>query len=188
MQGLDATFDAIFFVSYHGSMGTSGVLSHTYNPRAVYEVRLNDEVVGEAGVNLLVAHAFAVPVVLVTGDQVAIEETRRVVPDVVGVVVKEAVTRFSASSLPPVEACRAIREGAAAALEGLAAGASPSTVVTAFQLDVDWLTSDMAEMATWVGGVERIAARTVRIAGDEPLALYERFVATIAITRSIVEA
>ena len=36
MQGLDASFDAIFLVSYHGSMGSEGsVLSHTYFPTRV---------------------------------------------------------------------------------------------------------------------------------------------------------
>src|SRR5215510_2094861 len=33
MEGLDDSFDAAFFVSYHGSAGsTSSVLYHTYNP------------------------------------------------------------------------------------------------------------------------------------------------------------
>jgi D-amino peptidase len=188
MQGLDDTFDAVFFVSYHGSMGTSGVLSHTYNPRAVYEVRLNGEVVGEAGVNLLVANAFEVPVVLVTGDQVTIDETRRVVPDVHGVVVKEAVTRFAASSLEPEAARQAIHDGARRAIDDLTAANVRPLGDSPFVLEVDWLTADMAEMAVWVGGVERRSSRTVAIAGDAPLELYERFVATIAITRSIVEA
>ena len=188
MQGLDGSFDAIFFVSYHGSMGTSGVLSHTYNPRAVYEVRLNGEVVGEAGINLLVATRFAVPVVLVTGDQVTIEETRRVLPDIVGVVVKEATTRFAAQSLHPDEACRAIREGARRAVASLPSAPMRTTIAAPFRLEVDWLTSDMAEMATWIGGVERTAPRTVTIADDEPLVVFERFIATVAITRAIVEA
>jgi D-amino peptidase len=188
MQGLDESFDAIFFVSYHGSMGTNGVLSHTYNPRAVYEVRLNGNPVGEAGVNLLVAHAFGVPVVLVTGDDVTIDETRGVLPDVVGIVVKEAATRFAASSLTPTDACLAIREGARAAITRLTQGAPKVGVGAPFRLEVDWLTADMAEMASWIGGVERIGARSVAFAGDDPHAIYERFVATIAITRSIVEA
>lgn len=187
MQGLDGSFDAIFFVSYHGSMGTSGVLSHTYNPRAVHEVRLNNDVVGEAGVNLLVAAHFDVPVVLVTGDQVTIEETLRVLPDVVGVVVKQATTRFAAQSLHPDEACRAIRDGAHQALVSLRSTPSRMAVAAPFRLEVDWLTSDMAEMATWVGGVDRTAPRTVTIVDDDPLVVFERFIATVAITRSIVE-
>src|ERR1039457_5373998 len=40
MQGLDGSFDAILFVSYHGSVGAPAGLSHTYNPRAVIEARL----------------------------------------------------------------------------------------------------------------------------------------------------
>ena len=77
MQGLDDSFDAIFFVSYHGSMGgESAVLSHTYNPNAVAEIRLNDTVVGESGINALVAAHYGVPVVLVTGDQVACARDR----------------------------------------------------------------------------------------------------------------
>src|SRR5215472_10122755 len=41
MQGLDSSFDAIFFVSYHGSVGAAAGLSHTYNPAAVMEARLD---------------------------------------------------------------------------------------------------------------------------------------------------
>src|SRR5579863_10213142 len=42
MEGLDGSFDAIIFLGYHGSIGASqSVLSHTYNPRAIWEVRIN---------------------------------------------------------------------------------------------------------------------------------------------------
>src|ERR1700758_4292784 len=42
MEGLDGSFDAVFMVAYHGSIGArSAILSHTYNPGAVWEVRLN---------------------------------------------------------------------------------------------------------------------------------------------------
>ena len=38
MEGLDETFDAVFFLSYHGSMTTSSTLSHTYFPTAFARV------------------------------------------------------------------------------------------------------------------------------------------------------
>jgi D-amino peptidase len=42
MQALAGSFDAILFVSYHGSMGSNGfVLSHTYFPQAFVEVTVN---------------------------------------------------------------------------------------------------------------------------------------------------
>lgn len=186
MEGLTAEFDAVLFVSYHGSMGTHGVLSHTYNPRAIHEVRLNGNVVGESGVNLLVAIALRVPVVLVTGDQVAVDEATSLVPGITGVVVKEAVTRTAAVSLAPAEACARIREGAREAL----AARSPTAAVTVtapYSLEVEWRTADMAQLASLVGGVERTGARTVAIADDEPARIYERFVGTVTITRAIVE-
>lgn len=43
MEGLDASFDGVCFVSYHGSIGAEqAILSHTYNPGAVWEVRIID--------------------------------------------------------------------------------------------------------------------------------------------------
>jgi len=189
MQGLDDSFDAVFFVSYHGSMGSNGVLSHTYNPRAISAVRLNGTTVGEAGINALVAAAHGVPVALVTGDQVTIAETTAVLPEVVGVVVKQAVTRFSALSLHPTVACGAIRSAAAAAVERVARSQlAPPPIELPACLEVDWLTADMAELATSIGAIERTAARTVEIRGDDPLGIFRGFVAAIAITRSIVEA
>jgi hypothetical protein len=46
----------------------------------------------------------------------------------------------------------------------------------------------MAEMATWIGGVSRTATRSVEIRDNDPLTVFRRFVASVAITRSIVEA
>jgi D-amino peptidase len=189
MQGLDSSFGAVLLVAYHGSMGTNGVLSHTYNPRAVYGARLNGEVVGEAGINALVAKGRGVPIALVTGDDVTIAETASLLPGVEGVVVKEAVTRFSARNLSPLQACAAIARGAQAAVERAAAGElEPPPMMAPYCLEVDWLTADMADMATWIDGVERLAQRTVAITDDDPVKVFERFVATVFITRAIVES
>ncbi len=68
------------FISYHGSVGAPAGLSHTYNPRAVVEARIDGTVTGEAGINALVAAHYGVPVVLVTGDRCACEETARLFP------------------------------------------------------------------------------------------------------------
>ncbi|MGH9170912.1 MAG: M55 family metallopeptidase [Acidimicrobiales bacterium] len=188
MQGLDDSFGAVLFVGYHGSMGSGGVLSHTYNPRAVYGARLNGAVVGEAGINCLVAVAHRVPVALVTGDDVTIAETSALLPGVEGVVVKQAVSRFSAVNRSPEGACEAIGQGARQAVRrALRNELSPPPIQAPYSLEVDWLTTDMAAMATWVGGIERTGERTVTISGDDPQVVFQRFVATVFITRSLVE-
>ncbi len=186
MQGLDDSFDAIFFVSYHGSMSSQAPLSHTYNPRAIAEVSLNGTVVGESGINALVAQAFGVPIVLVTGDDVTAAEAQKVVPGVHVAVVKQAVTRFAADSLHPHAACELIRDQARAAVAGLSA-ASPPQITLPATLDVTYRNADIAEMATWISGVERTGPTTITISDDDPLRVFRRFIASVALTREIAE-
>jgi D-amino peptidase len=187
MEGLDASFDAVFLVAYHGSIGAErAILSHTYNPRAIWEVRLNGLAVGEGAINALVALHHGVPVALITGDEATADEARPFMPGAEAVVVKRSITRFAAESVHPERARELIRAGAARALNGLAANRPPDISLPA-TLQITFLTADMAEMATWVRGVERVDTRVVEITGEEPLALLRAFVTIVALTRSIVE-
>jgi D-amino peptidase len=188
MERLAPGFDAVFFVSYHGSMGSNGVLSHTYNPRAVGEVHLNGTLAGESAINGLAALGHGVPVALVTGDQVTIEEAAPFFPEAVGVVVKQAITRASAESLHPSRACELIRAGASEAMGKVAGGSVglprielPATV------EITWLTADMAELVEPLRGARRTSPRTVEITDDDPLRLYRTFTTAVALTRAIVD-
>ena len=187
MEGLDATFDGVFMVSYHGAIGAErAILSHTYNPGAVWEARLNGVPVGESALNALVALHHRVPVLLITGDQTTAEEARPFLPEIETVVVKRSITRFAAESLHPERACELIRAGAARALDRAGSASLPAIDLPA-TLELTFLTSDMAEMATWIRGVERTGGRTVTVSDEEPLELYRTFVTIIALTRSIAE-
>ena len=186
MQGLDASFDAVLLVSYHGSMGAPAVLSHTYNPNAVTEVRLDGVVTGEAGINALVAAHHGVPVVLVTGDRPACVETAALLPGIRTAVVKEAVSRMAARSLHPRAACALIR---AAAVEAVAAADTigPPPLRADATLELDVRTSDIAEAMTWVRNVERVSDRTVAIQGADRLATFRSFAAAVLLTRTVAD-
>jgi D-amino peptidase len=187
MQGLDDTFDAVFFVSYHGSMGSSAsTLSHTYNPRAVAEVTLNGTVAGESAINALMARGCGVPVVLVTGDQTTAAEIEPFCPGIEAVVVKQSVSRFAASSLHPTHACELIRDGARRALERLATYEPPAIELPA-TLQVRFRNGDLAETATWLRGVERADATSVTMRDDDPVRLYRTFLTAVMLTRGIAE-
>ena len=187
VEGLDASYDAVFFVSYHGSMSSSAsTLSHTYNPRAICDVRLNGQITGEAGINALVALGHRVPIVLVTGDDETAAETERFCPAVRSAVVKHSVTRFAADSLHPHDACELIRTTAQEAIASVGRIPVPAIELPA-TLEIQFLNGDMAEMSTWVSGVKRIDVKTVSITDDDPIRLYRTFVAVVALTRSIVE-
>ncbi|MBC7518967.1 MAG: M55 family metallopeptidase [Microbacteriaceae bacterium] len=185
MQGLDASFDAIFFVGYHGSIsGKPSTLSHTYNPEVFSGAKINGEYVGESGINALVADHFGVPIALVTGDSVLHDESRAFAPGAVEVVTKESITRFSAKNVHPTTACALIRAGAEKAMLAVAAGNMPTPQISRpAALDLEFQTADMAEVATWARGAERTAIREVRIEGDNLLHLFESFVAVNYITR-----
>jgi D-amino peptidase len=187
MEGLDASFDAVFLVAYHGSIGAErATLSHTYSPAAIWEPRLNGVLVGESALNALVALHHRVPVVLITGDDTTAEEARVFLPEIEAVVVKRPVTRFAAESLHPERACELIRAGAARAVAGAGTAPLPAIDLPA-TLDITFLTSDMAEMATWIRGVDRVAARIVSVTDDDPLHLYRTFVTIITLVRSLDE-
>jgi D-amino peptidase len=185
MQGLDGSFGAVLFVSYHGSVGAEAGLSHTYNPQAVIEARIDGNVTGESGINALVAAHYGVPVVLVTGDRTACDEAAKLIPGIHTAVVKEHVSRVAAGSLHPDRACALIRETARQAVSG-AAGARPP-VFDPGVLELSVRTTDIAETASWVRGVTRTGARELRIHGDTPLDTYRSFVGALLISRSAAE-
>jgi D-amino peptidase len=187
MEGLDGSFDAVFMVGYHGAIGAErAILSHTYNPSTVWEARLNGIAVGESALNALVALHHRVPIVLITGDDATVEEAHPFMPTIESVVVKRSITRFAAESLHPTRARELIRQGAARSLTRGDVFSVPSIELPA-TLEVTFLTADMAEMSTWIRGVERTAARTVQASDEDPLRLYRTFVTIITLTRSIVE-
>src|SRR5260370_11359855 len=113
MEGLDESFDGVCFVSYHGSIGAEhAVLSHTYNPGAIWEARINDEVVGESGINALVAAHYGVPIVFVSGDAITAQEAQNIAPDAEKGVVKQSLGRFAASPPHPSLAWELLHTGA----------------------------------------------------------------------------
>jgi len=185
MQGLDDTFDAAFLVGYHGSIsGRPSTLSHTYNPEVFSAARINGELVGESGINALVAAHYGVPIAFVSGDSVTWEETQPFALDAVPVITKESITRFSASNLHPAESCRLTRDGAEQPVRRVGGdGMRAPELARPATLDLDFQTGDMAEVATWARGAERTGERSVRICDDDLLAMFTSFVAVTYITR-----
>jgi len=185
MQGLDDTFDAIFFIGYHGSIsGEPSVLSHTYSPATFTHVALNGVEVGESGINALVAMGYGVPVALITGDRPAGEQAARVLPGIEQVVVKESITRMAATNLHPERARELVREGARRAIEALPR-LTPPRISLPVTLTLSFQTADQAEISTWIKGVTRLDYRTTEIVGDDPIQVYRSFVGVCYLTRQV---
>jgi D-amino peptidase len=177
----------VVFLGYHAAMASPGILSHTYDPRAIAEVRIGGTPTGEAGLNALVAQHFEVPVAVITGDQFVGPEAAPFCPGIRAVEVKQSVSRYAAENLHPSRARELIRDGVRQALADLAALRPPAIALPA-TVEVDFVSPDMAEQASWVRGVERTGPATVTLTDDDPLRLFRTFITLVYLTRSLTEA
>ncbi|HWD97295.1 MAG TPA: M55 family metallopeptidase [Acidimicrobiales bacterium] len=187
MQGLDETFDAVFFISYHGSMSSQGsTLSHTYFPTAFAQISINGVIAGEAAINTLVAKAYGVPLLLITGDEVTAREIAPFAPSARAVVVKNSVSRFAADSMHPTEACELINEQAFQAVSSLAT-AKQIDISTPTTMEIEFRTSDYADLASRVAGVKREDTLRCSITLESPLELYRTFITVVLLCRGLTE-
>jgi D-amino peptidase len=146
MEGLDDTFDAVLFIGYHAKAGTPGGLFAHTGSGVVRDLQINGRSVGEGGMNTMLAAWHGVPVVLVTGDDVAVAEVKEVATQARGVVVKRAIN-VRAVELKPLAVARkeieaAARDGVAAAKKMTPIRAAPVKVQLQFR---DTLIPEIAE-------------------------------------------
>ena len=118
LPGIDASFDGVIFVGYHASTSSSsGVRAHTESSAYLTGLQLNGQDVSEGAWNAAVAGQFGVPVILVTGDDAAVEELTAMVGDMEGAVVKKNHGFHSATTLTPAAGLELIRIKTRAAIQ-----------------------------------------------------------------------
>lgn len=186
MQGIDASFDAVFFTGYHAAAGTQdAILDHSYSGAAVRQIKLGNLVVGEAGLNAALAGHFKVPVALVTGDATAVAQVKKLIPHVEPVAVKQPIGRLAALSYQPVEARRRIKDGAAKALKR-ARELKPFTVPKPVTLEIDWVVSSMADLCMLVPGMTRVSPRATAFKAKDVEQAFTITMAGLVMARSLV--
>jgi D-amino peptidase len=178
--GMGPGFDAAFFVGYHASIGTpDAVLDHSYaDPRVVHQVRLGGVPQCEGSLTGYLCGAFDCPVALFTGDAAAVSQMHEFVLEVEGVVVKEGLGRQAARSLHPEVARDRIRTGAARAIERLD-NIPPMRLPGRAELEVDFVTTAMADSCERIPCVTRLGPRTVGYASEEYVEVYDLFLALV---------
>jgi D-amino peptidase len=110
MEGLDSTFDAIIFVGYHAKAGSPrGVFAHT-GSGVLRDLQINGQSVGEGGMNAFLARWYGVPVIMITGDDVAVAEQKETTPQVRGVTVKRAINSRAVELRPLADTRKEIQD------------------------------------------------------------------------------
>jgi hypothetical protein len=159
VEGLDESFDAVIFVGYHAKADSPrGLFAHT-GSGVVKDVQVNGRSAGEGGLNTLMAHWFGVPVVMITGDDVAVEQQQEWTPSVRGVVVKRAINMRAVEGMSPAEARRDIQ---AAARDSVAAARKPARDrQAAYNVRMQLRNFTIAEVATAFSEIRMVAPDTV---------------------------
>ena len=164
MQGIEETEGGlVFFVGYHAKAGTPAApLAHTWTSY-VLDVRLDGRSTGEFGLNIAVAGHFGARVVLVTGDDKAVAQTRDFLGrDLTSVAVKTGYSSTSALHLHPERAQSLIREGAEAAMKG-ADGVAPWVLPPDATLEIEFDHPSRADGCLYLPGVTRTAERSAEV-------------------------
>lgn len=173
-QGLDGSFNAVFLTGYHAKAGDSAALAHTMTD-LVYSVSVNGIPCSEALIFAALAGSYGVPVVLLTGDRTICDETAKYLPWAVGVAVKESIGFSSVNSLTPKAAQEAIRDGARAAMARLDS-AQPFTFDPPYELIVETLGVEHADMIELMPEFRRIGTRAVRFGANDYRMLLRAFI------------
>ena len=162
MQGLDESFDGVVFVGYHASTtNPAGVRAHSFSSANLADLRLNGASVTEGAWNAAFAAHYGVPVLAVSGDQAAVAEVSSQEPGVEGAVVKWPYAFHSARNLSPTAARAVIAD---AVRKGMARRGTTDLprAATPIRLEIRFKSYRPAEVLSWLPGVERADAHTVR--------------------------
>jgi D-amino peptidase len=126
MAALSRGVGVVLFVGHHARAGSfPGIMAHTVSYERFREVRLAGAPIGESEIMAIRAAELAIPVGMISGDQIVCAELAQRAPWVEAVCVKRALSNVSAQVIPPARARDAIRAGAARAVERALRGELP---------------------------------------------------------------
>lgn len=167
MQGIDETFAGAIFIGYHtGTTNSQGVRAHTISSARLADVRLKGISVSEAGLNAAIAGHFNVPVIMVSGDDAVVKETRALLGDVEGAVVKWASGFHSARTIMPQASYQLIRDKVKTAI-GRIKEFKPYKLTPPIQVDVRFKNYRPSEVLSYLSIVERTDAHSIRFTGKD---------------------
>ncbi|MFB7864061.1 M55 family metallopeptidase [Streptomyces sp. NPDC056069] len=177
--------DGIAFVGYHTGAGTEGVLAHTYLANSITGVWLDDVRASEGLLNAHVVAEYGVPVVLVTGDDLACEDALGYAPEARKVAVKDYVSRYAAVCRTPARTASDIRAAAKEAVS-LAVRHEPARGGP-FTVELEFDAEHLAGAATVVPGTERSGERRVAYTSETMYEAIRTFKAVTTIVSAAVE-
>lgn len=165
---LDSSYAAVIFIGQHAMAGAEkGILSHSYSSDTIQNIWVNNKPVGEIGGRVMLAGAFGIPVIMLSGDTAACREIHDLVPNSECAEVKQGVSRTAGFSLSHSAACALIRRTASDAMSRLGQ-VKPYTLTGPVEVKVEFTTTGIHVFRSG-DGVEQINERTWVFRGKDIL-------------------
>lgn len=167
MAGIDDSFDGVIFIGYHASTNnTRGVRAHTMSSANITSLRLNGMTMTEGSMNAAMAGHFGVPVIMVSGDDVAVAENQVIIGDIEGAVVKWASGFHSARTLTPEAAYEVIRTRTKSAIDRIDQF-EPYVLETPIELELSLKHYRPVELLSYLPNVDKVNSHTIRFVGED---------------------
>jgi D-amino peptidase len=167
MEGIDSSFAAAVFIGYHASTTSpAGVRAHTFSSAYLAGVQLNGIYMDEAGVNAAIAGEFGVPVVAISGDNVAVAEAQHIIGPMEGAVVKRAISFHAAATMTPQAAQALIRDKVKAGV-GRRSELRPYMMKPPIHLGLTFKNYRPAEALAYLPFVQRTNSHSIEFVGHD---------------------
>ena len=162
VAGIDEAIDAAIFIGYHaGTNNPAGVRAHTFSSANLTRVAVNGMNMTEGSWNAAIAGQFGVPVVMMSGDDAAIAEVRKLVGNIEAAETKRSLGFHSASTITPQASATLIGQRVRTAL-GRLAEFKPYKVQTPVTVDVSFKNYMPAEVLAYLPLFQRIDSHSIR--------------------------
>jgi D-amino peptidase len=167
MAGVDSSFGAAMFIGYHASTtNPKGVRAHTFSSAHYARVTLKGNAVTAGESNAAYAGAKGVPVIFVSGDDVAVAEIKSRLGDIETVETKKSLGFHSAETLTPAASCDKIFAGVKAAFARIH-DFKPYVIKTPVTLEITFKNYTPAELLSYLRSVRRVDSHTIRFVGKD---------------------
>ena len=169
-------FDGLFMVGLHAMSREPGaMLAHSYL-REYDSIHINEELVGEIGVERALAGEQGIPLVFVSGDDKGCEEAKALDPEIVTAVVKKSLDDAQAVCMSPAKTAQILKE---AAKEAVAKAKSIAPKVTQMPVTIQVEFSDCRylEIMKRLYPDVFVDERTVEMKDDNLLACWSKYLA-----------
>jgi D-amino peptidase len=186
MPAFNESYSVVFFVGYHGAIGTlHSNMDHSYTPK-FHRIWLQDKLMNESLINAAFAGYYNVPVGLVIGDDSIINQLKEndAMPWIKSVITKYSLSRFAVKNRP----MNIVRDETQAVVKSLLNSDVSKISLYKFnspiKLRIELQTASMADVLEMLPDVKRIDGVTIEYTHADYAEMFDAIDAMATLART----